>query len=83
LYEKRLREEELHGLGEDKLKPIRSFAKSSEDPPRQERARAKGAEGNGLVTIPAVVLSNSGDLLRPPVQLIPFLKIPAAKQRPS
>jgi len=27
LYEKRLREEELRGLGEDKLKPIRSFAK--------------------------------------------------------
>ncbi len=27
LYEGRLREEELHGLGEDKLKPIRSFAK--------------------------------------------------------
>jgi hypothetical protein len=27
LYEKRLREEELHGLDEDKLKPIRSFAK--------------------------------------------------------
>ena len=27
LYEKRLRQEELHGLREDKLKPIRSFAK--------------------------------------------------------
>ena len=27
LYEKRLREEELRGLREDKLKPIRSFAK--------------------------------------------------------
>ncbi len=27
LYEKRLRQEELRGLGEDKLKPIRSFAK--------------------------------------------------------
>jgi hypothetical protein len=27
LYEKRLREEELHGLREDKLTPIRSFAK--------------------------------------------------------
>src|SRR6266852_5836569 len=27
LYEKRLREEELRGLGEAKLKPIRSFAK--------------------------------------------------------
>ncbi len=27
LYEKRLREEELRGLHEDKLKPIRSFAK--------------------------------------------------------
>ena len=27
LYEQRLRQEELHGLGEDKLKPIRSFAK--------------------------------------------------------
>ena len=27
LYESRLREEELHGLREDKLKPIRSFAK--------------------------------------------------------
>jgi hypothetical protein len=27
LYEKRLREEELHGLREDKLKPIRSVAK--------------------------------------------------------
>ena len=27
LYEKRLCEEELHGLREDKLKPIRSFAK--------------------------------------------------------
>ena len=27
LYEKRLREEELRGLGEDKLKPIRSFSK--------------------------------------------------------
>ena len=27
LYEKRLREEELSGLREDKLKPIRSFAK--------------------------------------------------------
>ena len=27
LYEKRLREEELHGLREDKLKSIRSFAK--------------------------------------------------------
>src|ERR1700675_4779931 len=27
LYEKRLGEEELGGLGEDKLKPIRSFAK--------------------------------------------------------
>ena len=27
LYEKRLREEELRGLGEDKLKPIRSVAK--------------------------------------------------------
>ena len=27
LYEKRLREEELRGLQEDKLKPIRSFAK--------------------------------------------------------
>ena len=27
LYEKRLREEELRGLWEDKLKPIRSFAK--------------------------------------------------------
>jgi len=27
LHEKRLREEELHGLREDKLKPIRSFAK--------------------------------------------------------
>ena len=27
LYEKRLRQEELCGLGEDKLKPIRSFAK--------------------------------------------------------
>ena len=27
LHEKRLREEELRGLGEDKLKPIRSFAK--------------------------------------------------------
>ena len=27
LYEKRLREEELRGLGEDKLKPIRSLAK--------------------------------------------------------
>jgi len=27
LYEKRLREEELRGLGEDKLKLIRSFAK--------------------------------------------------------
>jgi len=27
LYEKRLRQEELHGLHEDKLKPIRSFAK--------------------------------------------------------
>jgi hypothetical protein len=27
LYEKRLREEELRGLGEDKLKPIRSFGK--------------------------------------------------------
>jgi hypothetical protein len=27
LYEKRLREEELGGLGEDKLKSIRSFAK--------------------------------------------------------
>ncbi len=26
LYEKRLREEDLHGLGEDKLKPIRSVA---------------------------------------------------------
>ena len=26
LYEKRLREEDLHGLGEDKLKPIRSDA---------------------------------------------------------
>jgi hypothetical protein len=26
LYETRLREEELRGLGEDKLKPIRSFA---------------------------------------------------------
>ena len=31
-YEKRLREEELRGLREDKLKPIRSFAKfSAED----------------------------------------------------
>jgi hypothetical protein len=28
LYEKRLREEELRGLREDKLKPIRSVAKS-------------------------------------------------------
>jgi len=27
LYEKRLRQEELRGLREDKLKPIRSFAK--------------------------------------------------------
>jgi hypothetical protein len=27
LYENRLTEEELHGLREDKLKPIRSFAK--------------------------------------------------------
>jgi hypothetical protein len=27
LYENRLREEELRGLGEDKLKPIRSLAK--------------------------------------------------------
>jgi hypothetical protein len=27
LYEKRLRQEELHGLRDDKLKPIRSFAK--------------------------------------------------------
>jgi hypothetical protein len=27
LYEKRLREEELRGLDENKLKPIRSFAK--------------------------------------------------------
>ncbi len=27
LYEKRLREQELRGLREDKLKPIRSFAK--------------------------------------------------------
>jgi hypothetical protein len=27
LYEKRLRQEELRGLGEDKLEPIRSFAK--------------------------------------------------------
>ena len=27
LYEKRLRQEELRGLGEDKLKPIGSFAK--------------------------------------------------------
>jgi hypothetical protein len=27
LYEKRLREEELRGLREDKLKPIRSLAK--------------------------------------------------------
>jgi len=27
LYEQRLRQEELHGLREDKLKPIRSFAK--------------------------------------------------------
>ncbi len=27
LYEKRLRQEELRGLSEDKLKPIRSFAK--------------------------------------------------------
>jgi hypothetical protein len=27
LYEKRLREEDLRGLHEDKLKPIRSFAK--------------------------------------------------------
>ena len=27
LYEKRLRQEELHGLREDKLKPIRSLAK--------------------------------------------------------
>ena len=27
LYEERLREEELHGLREDKLTPIRSFAK--------------------------------------------------------
>jgi hypothetical protein len=27
LYESRLNEEELRGLGEDKLKPIRSFAK--------------------------------------------------------
>jgi len=26
LYEKRFRQEELCGLGEDKLKPIRSFA---------------------------------------------------------
>jgi len=28
LYEKRLREEELRGLREDKLKPIRSFPNS-------------------------------------------------------
>jgi len=27
LYEQRLRQEDLHGLREDKLKPIRSFAK--------------------------------------------------------
>ena len=31
LYEKRLRQEELRGLGEDKLKPIRSFAKFLSD----------------------------------------------------
>src|SRR5229473_4589370 len=31
LYEKRLRQEELRGLREDKLKPIRSFAKFLEE----------------------------------------------------